>query len=70
MSVDIPGVCMTCGKAAADDDLYYCDPCFDLLPDSFPPIVLTAEGAAALDRLLADPPEPTPALVALLGDAP
>ena len=71
MSVDDhPGTCLSCGEPAEDTDLFYCAPCFDALPSPFQPIVLTPEGAAFLDRLIADPPEPTPALVALLGDAP
>ncbi len=73
MSIDDhPGTCLSCGEPAEDTDLYYCGPCFDALPDPFHPrgYVLTPDGAAFLERLLADPPEPTPALVALLGDAP
>ena len=43
--------CETCGKPTDADDFYFCNPCFDALPDSVVPrsrrYVLTPAGGGA-----------------------
>lgn len=47
--------CETCGKPTDADDFYFCNPCFDALPDSVVPrsrrYVLTPAGVEAFRRM-------------------